>query len=128
MSFHIGKLTLHHGRAQVELRSHAGTGLGAMLPEDAPAGHDSDQPLSCQVHLAPERLFPKRFTPDLLSPFVAEQFFFVFAFSGPKDSGSAPVACAHLGKPEPFITARRYAVRSRSAPTSRCSCSEGCKS
>lgn len=80
VSFHMRNLTLHQGRAQVELRSHVGTGLGALLPEDAPAEHDLYQPLSCQAHLAPERLFPKKFTLTLTFLLCCRTIIFCFCF------------------------------------------------
>jgi len=67
-------LILCQGKAQAEMRRHAGTGLRRTAPEaDALAGHDSDHPHSCWALLAPERPFTKSFTPEL------SFFFFVAA-------------------------------------------------
>lgn len=56
--------------------------LDVLLPEgDAPAGHDSDQPRSCQARLAPERPFTKSSTPDLSFLFCCSTITFLFLLS-----------------------------------------------
>lgn len=56
--------------------------LAVLLPGgDPPAGHDSDQPHSCQARLAPERPFTKSSTPDLSFLFCCGTITFLFLLS-----------------------------------------------
>lgn len=122
-----GKDIPQQGKAQVEMHSHAGTDLRC-TEGDALADHDSDQPHSYHSHLAPERPFTQSFAPDLSFLSCCSSITFLFLLSPASKTLAQLLWHVHTWEKEPFITVRRCAVHSRSALTSCCSCSEGCRS
>lgn len=100
LPLHMWHLIPHQGKAQVERNSHVGTALRCTA---------SRRRCSCRTWLRPtsrlslsfslrEAVYKELYSRYKLSLLLQQYYFPVSAFSCPKDTGSAPVACAHLGE------------------------------
>lgn len=100
LPLHMQHLIPRQGKAQVEMHSHAGTGLRRTV---------SRRRCSCRTWFRPTSFLSLSFGPReviytelysrlKLSLLLQQYYFPVSAFPCPRDTGSAPVACAHLGE------------------------------